>query len=193
MTCIAVLRNKRGKLVFASDRRVTDGSKATILPVSKTIQRDGYILAGAGSSFLSSKILLTAPLPPVRTLDVYKHMFQVFLPEFLQYLRDCCVVHPSENRLNSEPSPHNPENEEIGSFLIGINGYLFELDLTPTMLHLDIASVPNAIGCGAPFALGSLYTTEGSKMTTKARLVRALTIAAKINPNCDDNIDITSE
>jgi ATP-dependent protease HslVU (ClpYQ) peptidase subunit len=198
MTCIAILKNRSGKLLFASDRRVTAGNYAYPLPVPKTIQRDGIILAGAGCAFLDSTLVFTLPIPKKPdNLSIHEYMFCTFLPCTLHHLRKQKIIHPLENRLNVDPlftsGQIDPEDSYAATFVIGIAGQLFVMDFDSKSVALDIVGTPYAIGCGSQYALGSLKTTEHMKLTTKARLQIALRVTAELDPNCDSKIDFTQE
>src|SRR5687768_3464526 len=94
MTCIAVIKNKKGKLVFASDRRMSWGMYQTqVTPNPKIVKRESFILAGTGSSYLCSVIKNFIQLPPVHeNCDPFTYMHEVFFNQLIELLRQKKLV-----------------------------------------------------------------------------------------------------
>lgn len=70
----------------------------------------------------------------------------------------------------------NNEQEEGGSFLVGVRGRLFEIGEDYQVGEL--ADGYAAVGCGAEIALGALHATVDAGMSLQTRAVAALEAAA---------------
>lgn len=195
MTCICVLKNKRGKLVFGSERRVINSHKY-VLPIPKIVKRNGIIIGGAGGSFVCSLITTSLPIPAYNSAkSTQEYMFDSFLPSSLEFLREHKIIHPTENRVNIDPDLLGSDSEapDASVFLLGIKGSLYEFEIDSKYFYLDVVPTPYAIGCGGKFALGSLLTTSDMPISVNEKLKLALKATSHLDPNCDDNIDIMVE
>ncbi len=193
-TCLAVLRDTSGKLWFAGDRRVSWGMhRAQRMVKPKIAKRDGILLAGTGVGSLCDEIVQLLQIPEQgKHGDPFLYIHEVFMPSLFEHLRHKGYLHKEERRLG-----HNGEGMEDHWFgaaiLIGLKGQLFELDVDNEHIGVDLIDAPHAHGCGGDLALGSLLTTEGTKLHPKTRLEKALRVAAQVSPGCDDNIDVLHE
>lgn len=191
MTCLAVLKKRNGKLIFASDKRVSWGMmKAQVLTGSKTVKRNGIIIAGTGTCYL---ITLAEQILKFRKPNKNEDPTQFIHNVFLEELKKLLI---------KKGFQRNGELHITDSFrtvlLIGCKSRLFELDIDSdgdklSMIAVDEIDTPYAHGCGGYYALGSLLTTEGSGLSEKERLKKALEVAAHMSPGCDTNIDFIEE
>lgn len=196
-TCLAVLRDKEGKLWFAGDRRVSwDMSKAIKGPRAKIAKRNGVLLAGTGVSSICDEIVDLLSIPRYNsTQSVFHYMNRNFLDAVLKHLSKRKLLHKEERRLVYKEGKKEAEDGEwFGAIiLVGFQGELFELDVDNHHIAIGPIDAPYAHGCGGDYALGSLLTTEDSKLNPKTRLIRALNVAARMSPGCGDGIDILTE
>lgn len=196
-TCLAIVRDDKGKLHLAGDRRISWGyHKAQVMVRPKVMKRDGLLLAGTGVSAICTEVVALFPIPEVSpTIDVEIYINEIFIPNLMNFLHDKHYMHPVERRLHykEELLRHGVEEWFGALILIGIKGQVFELTVDNDVIAADLVDAPTAAGCGGELALGSLLTTEKTKMPAKKRLITALTVAASVSPGCDHNIDIVSE
>ncbi len=189
-TCLAVLMHK-DKLYFAGDRRISWGlHKAQRGPRPKVTHRDGVLFAGTGTSALCDEITDLFVVPDrYPGSDAFEYFHHSLLPHVLAHLETKGYVNRGERHLR-----RNDKDKEddmlIAIILVGIDDCLFELDINTSVISGDQIVTPYASGCGGAYALGSLMTTEGSKLGPEARLIKALRIAASISPGCDGHIDV---
>lgn len=189
-TCLAVLRNEQGKLVFAGDRRLSwDMSKAQVAPRPKITKRKGLLFAGTGVSFLCDLITDVIAIPDydTTTVDPFLYIHNVLLPEIHKLLNEKGLLDKDIIKM------HNKELE--AAIIIGMKGQLFELSLDDTGILVDAIDTPHTHGCGGKYALGVLKYLEkiNSPLTTEEKLRTALEVASLISPGCDANIDILVE
>ena len=195
-TCIAAVKDKRGRIVMAADRRASwDFSQAQAMPRPKIQKRNGLLLAGTGDGYLCTLIvdLLHVPVNEVEDPDTYMHW--TLLKEVNKLLKAKGFV-DQHNQLRI-PADSGVE------VLIACSGRLYTLTIdnpepykeTPGgLISIDEVSLPYASGCGGQLAWGSLLTTGLlGTMKAKERLTIALTVAAEVSPGCDANIDIEIE
>lgn len=195
MTCIAVIKDTDGKLVFAADRRISQTNMVWYQagPAQKIVKRDGIIFAGSGDGYVSDLIGEIMPIPlkhPTQSLLEYLHLD--FTTELTRFLRDRGLMDKDEFRL-AGTTEINSEHEIFACLLMGIEGQLFELQLTQQRILIDRMNVPHTGGCGGPYAIGALLALDKSKLSAQDKLIKALTIAAALSPACDTNIDIIKE
>ena len=182
-TCLAVLKDKKGKLWFAGDRRQSWGMhKAQHSPRSKVTKRNGVLLAGTGTSSTCDLLTDQFPIPDIIE-DSYYYMHSVFMPKLLEFLRENHYVKKDERKL---------QGEGHAVILVGVNSELYEVYLDSHHIEFGCVNTPYAHGCGGSYAIGSLLTTAklNKKMSEKQRLTLALEVAASVSPGCDDSVDI---
>ena len=195
-TCLAVLRDVEGKLWFAGDRRLSWGMhRAQKMRKPKIAKREGLLLAGTGVGSMCDEIVHLMQIPEQgKSGDPYWYMHEIFMPTLFDHLRHKGYLHEKERRLAYHEDRESREDDWFGAIiLIGFKGQLFELDVDNQQISLDMIDAPYAHGCGGDLALGSLLTTEGTKMGPAKRLEKALHVAAEVSPGCDNNVDILHE
>lgn len=129
--------------------------------------RNGDFLMGFTSSFRMGQLLRYAFTPPDKwpTKDLYEYM----VTDFVNGIRSC---------LKGGGYARTESGEESGgTFLVGFQKRLFVIsdDYQVSEWALPYA----AVGCGAPYALGSLYATEGESPEDRVRI--ALEAAEKFS------------
>lgn len=194
-TCIAVVKDKKGKLVMASDRRVSWGfSQAQAMPGPKCFHRNGVLLAGTGDAYLCMLIAKHMPFPKKSEEDDLESYVYDGLYEYIKRML------LSKGFTQDDKNVHIPVNMSA-EVLIGVGGRLFSAIIeNPSkenelqgMISMDEVALPYATGCGGQLAWGSLLTTDGTKMSAEDRLQIALTVAATVSPGCDANVDMVKE
>lgn len=194
-TCIAAIKNKKGKIFIAADRRVSWGAhQAQSMINAKVIKRDGLILAGTGDSFLCdifTRIMLI-PERKVENTDTYIHE---------QFYKQIKKTLDHKGLSDKDGSLKIPVELEV-ELLIALDNRLYSLVVynpdpetkdSHGLIIVDELALPYATGCGGQLAWGSLLTTENMSMTPKERLIIALKVAAEVSPGCNDKIDIENE
>jgi len=73
------------------------------------------------------------------------------------------------------------------NFLVGYKGKLYEI-----LIDFQMSEIPEyeAIGSGASYALGSLYTTERANLSPRQRIALALRAACKFDSSCGGKLTI---
>lgn len=201
MTVIAVVKNSRGRLVMAGDRRNSWGHKYQSMPHPKINKESGIITGCCGSGYLCDLLVFHYPLskffPEYIDQDPHDYMFNEYTNKLGHYLRSKGYVDHHKNL--------QIPGEQTAVALVAVNGKCFEVLVeNPTkedihskdlngMIEVMEVSVPFAVGCGDLLAQGSLLTTENMSMTAKERLIKALEITAQADAFVDNKIDIISE
>lgn len=186
-TCLAILRDKDGYLHFAGDRRVSwHMGRAISRPYPKVAYRNGVLLSGTGLAYLCDVIVHNWQIPSRNDWErPFDYLHNTFLPHLIHYLREERFMDETGRGLSDKF--HDDSSTVI---LVGVEDEVYELSLGKELISLDGIDAPYAHGCGGSLALGSLLTTEGSKMSIKERLVTALEVAAHVSPGCDAVVDI---
>jgi len=194
-TCIAAIRNKRGKIMVAADRRMSwDTGQVQKMPTAKVVKRDGLIIAGTGSCYLLTLMTQLLVIPTDGQHDPINYTHNILKPAIIKLLKHNGFVDDKKNL-------KIPEDVDLEAVIV-CNGRIFSLvieNVEPDkedslgLIMIDEVSLPYATGCGGRLAWGSLLTTEKMKMESRERLELALQVAAEVSSGCDDTIDIVSE
>lgn len=195
-TCIAAIKNKRGKILIAADRRNSwDFSQYQRMPRPKVQKRNGLILAGTGDGFLCHLLVDMLDFPSKEedtTPDNFLH--GIFFDKVRKLLdRNGMVDHDKQLKLPGDTSVE---------IVIACSGKLYTMNIfnpipesehSNGLIAIDEVGIPYAVGCGGLLAWGALKENADSKFDSKTRLIRALTVAASVSSGCDNNIDICVE
>lgn len=182
-TCILTVRNKKGNIFIAGDRRVSSESgDYNTSPIPKIQNINGVIIAESGD---------------VPSTNLVKAVFNKINPKtfnnlntplsLLSYLNNN-VVDLLKRRLRNVDINMREVNSNL---IVVINDEVFELLINEDVkISFDIVGTPYAIGSGGSYALASWETSKHLNWNVKRRLKLALEVAAKYNNGCDTNIDI---
>ena len=168
MTCIAAIV-LNGAVHMMGDSAGVAGWDLSLRKDNKVF-RVGDIVMGFTSSFRMGQLLQYNLSVPKHhpDMDLFTYMVTVFIPA----VRDC---------LKSGGYARIENNEERGGcFLVGLKGRLFQIesDFQVGESHYDF----DAVGCGAPYALGALsILIEDKSRTPENILTRALLQAERFS------------
>jgi len=162
LTCIVGLLDG-GNVYIGGDSAGVGGYQLSVRADQKVF-RNGPFLMGFTSSFRMGQLLrykFNPPEHPCLTgtgerMGIYKYMVTYFVDAVRQCLKDGGFATKKD------------EEESGGSFLVGYNGRLFEIE-DDYQVAEQVAKY-HAVGCGAQIALGSLYSTEGQPPEDRVRL-----------------------
>lgn len=163
MTAIAgIVENGR---VWIGGDSAGVGGYALVLRKDPKVFKVGEFVIGYTSSFRMGQLLRyhLSPPKPHEGESGHEYMVKAFIPA----VRDVLKQHGYLKNDNGR--------EEIGTFLVGWRGSLYEVydDLQVGELIAPFA----ACGCGHDLAIGSLHTTQGMKMKPADRITQALSAA----------------
>lgn len=199
-TCIAVIRNRKGKLVIAGDRRCSWGySFSQSMEFPKINKKDNILLGATGSGDMCSLFVedggFTFPERKVKCLNSY--MYHSVKPAVHRFLLN--QKYGNKDTLLLPP-------DTFVEVVIGIEGQVWSLIVQNPLSEgsheqfagsIDIGripSIPYVTGCGRSSAYSILmYELKRTGYLTHQHLKDALAITAEISPGCDGVIDIMSE
>jgi ATP-dependent protease HslVU (ClpYQ) peptidase subunit len=162
MTCIVGVKHK-GKVYLGGDSAgVSEGMDVTVRN-DKKVFRNGSFIMGFTSSFRMGQVLAYKMIPP--DMKAGQDLMEYMVCDFVDAARDCMKA--------AGYTKISDNQEEGGTFLVGFGARLFMIDCD-FQVGESIDGI-EAIGCGGPFALGSLYSTKGKD--PKKRVVEALRAA----------------
>lgn len=167
MTVIAGLVDN-GTVLLGGDSAGVAGYQLTVRSDAKTFINGPYVF-GFTSSFRMGQILrhtFTPPTPPTGT-DVERFMCTTWIDAVREVLKNAGWA-----RLDSG-------QESGGTFLVGIQGRLFEVEGDYQVG--EAADGYSAVGCGDDVALGALYATAGIGMAAEDRVLTALRAAERFS------------
>ena len=161
MTVIVGLAHK-GRVHLGGDSAGVSGYQLAIRRDPKVFTNGPYVL-GFTSSFRMGQLLHHAFQAPHPTGDLDHFM----VTTFVDALRTCLKDGGWARKDN--------EQEEAGTFLVGIAGTLFRID-SDYQVGQAIGGY-DAVGCGDDLALGALHATAHLGMRPRLRLAAALAAA----------------
>jgi ATP-dependent protease HslVU (ClpYQ) peptidase subunit len=163
MTCIAAVA-QGGRVWMGGDTAGVAGWDVSTRRDEKVF-RIGEAVVGFTTSFRMGQLLryrLTLPPAPAG-----EELARYMATEFIDAVRDCFR--------EGGWAKKNAEQEEGGTFLIGLRGRLFQVDSDYQVA--EPADLYEAVGSGFAYAKGSLCTSAGRRPAERVRL--ALEAAAK--------------
>lgn len=167
MTCIAAVAHK-GAVWMGADSLMTDEKTVATMRDPKVFRR-GDLLLGLSGDLRWNNLMQYVFTPPQRpTSRSYTDMKYLCGP-FVDALHKCVSDHQLVE----------PEKLEVGA-LIGYRGAIYNLDSGTYDISRCIEDF-DACGSGQFEARAVLAALEGTKLTPRTRLLRALTISARYN------------
>lgn len=156
MTCIVAIKDG-GKVHMGCDSIGSDGWRREARTRPKLF-RNGPLLIGYTTSFRMGQLLelnLSAPkmLPDE---DPFAWMVKEFIPAARSALKDGGFATKKEDR------------EAGGDFLVALRGRLFEVQDDYHVGETDRGYA--SVGSGEPFAMGSLFSTNGQPAADRLRI-----------------------
>lgn len=166
MTCIAAIA-KNGKVWMGSDSLASARDWRSTIRKDPKIFKVGNMLIGFTSSYRMGQLLgykLTVPKHHAG-VSVEEYMHREFIDSVRKTLKD-----GGYTRIES--------NEETGGFfLVGYQGRIFQIECDFQIG--EAADQYDAVGCGGQIALGSLFSTEKTKMSPEDRISLAINAAER--------------
>jgi len=192
MTCLAVIRDAKGKLFMAADRRSSYGmSKAYSMEVPKINKINKLLVAACGHGALCTELVnnirYPKPVAKVRLTDIDKNKsYEAYM---LNDFRNSLV-----NHLKKHPYyVASKDDEPIHSImLVGVGNEIWEVDVDNGKVSMDRVATPHTSGCGGQLAMGAILAMLRSKHSYSPQdiLRTSLEIAAEVSPGCNEVIDI---
>ena len=170
MTCVLALRTPRG-ILMASDSIECAGPEASTLRVADAkLFRVAGMLAGSSGSTRVAQLLRFARLPTAK--GTTRDLVRTLVPAIRRAIERGGHVAPPKDD-DGEPSQAAMD----GDLLLAVRGSIFrvnsDLSVTSSTREYD------AVGVGAAWATGSLYTTRDTKLSPERRVTLALEASAE--------------
>lgn len=196
-TCIIALKNSKGKILIAADRRASFGFSKHISMNKPKVRKEGqYIIAGTGDGSLCA-LFVDAYTPP--RYDEEDNLDYFMQHKFYQHIHKTLINHHFVDANKSLKIPGEIDSQLV----IAIAGHVYTIDifnpdpLSPIphgLVSIDEVPVPYTVGCGGEHAKGAIdaLMSQGIK---DVRLIAktAIAIAAGNSPGCDATCDIRVE
>lgn len=163
MTCIVGIEHN-GKVLIGGDSQMTSGYLPRTAPKGEKVWITGEIAMGFTGTSRHLQLLRYKFEPPPITEDLPRYMATDFIEAVRQTLRDGGYL-----------EKENEKESVDGSFLVGIRGSLFEIDVNHAANRN--ADGWTASGSGRVAALGALHATR-HMADAKDRALIALEAAA---------------
>lgn len=162
MTCIAAVAHE-GKVYMGGDSAGVGGWDLTVRADAKVF-RNGPFVFGFTSSFRMGQLLrhaLAAPRPE-------GNLERFMCTTFVDAVRECLQAGGYAATRNG--------TESGGTFLVGVQGRLFQVDSDYQVGESRDAY--DAVGCGSGYALGVLHLASRQQLDPRGRVRLALDAAA---------------
>lgn len=160
MTCVIAIKEK-GTVYMGADSAGSD--LYTIRTrIDPKIHKVGSFMFGFTTSFRMGQLLAHSFKAPDRDPRISVEKFMA--TSFIDAVRDCLKTGGWASKTN--------ENESGGTFLVAYEGRVF---CVYGDYQVGESALPyEAVGCGTDMAMGSLFTTDGGRMTPAERIEIAL-------------------
>lgn len=167
MTCIVGIVHK-GRVHLGGDSAGVSGLDVSIRKDRKVFANGEFVM-GFTSSFRMGQVLQYNFVPPEVTDedadDLMAYMVKKFIPVVRTVFKEAGYTFVESSR------------ELGGCFLVGVRGRLFQVD-SDFQVGENVSGFA-AVGCGQPYAYGSLFTTASQdNLKPQWRLEKALETAA---------------
>lgn len=198
MTCIIGMKN-RGIVYLGADRAVTIGNTVSIMKEPKIYNISNgcfnFILADAGNTKMGDIIKYNFPdeLKKTTTQDNIKDIHAYMRTTFVETLAISFNEHLHQIRAGKLVREVEMDCLEFGEMLVGVQGHLFKVDSSLSVL--DLEDNIDAIGIGADVAIGSLaQSLKNNKKrdieSIKKYFYDALSISAKYKEGVEAPYDV---
>ena len=172
MTCIVGIVDKDHKKVIIGGDSAASNDVSITLRIDSKVFSNGDFIFGCTSSYRMLQLLRYSFKPP--KIKKNKDIFEYMCTDFIEEVRNCFTK-------GGYIQKNDGGDDSGGNFLVGYKNRLFYIgDDFQVGESLDFFE---AIGCGANFALGSLYAIQGSTHSAKAKVLIALGAAEYYNGN----------
>lgn len=170
MTCIVGIA-QNGQIVMGGDSAGVAGLDLTIRADPKVFSI-GDFTVGYTDSFRFGQLLRFSFVPPSKRED--QSDFEYMCTSFIDALRNCLK--------DGGYARKEGEAETGGTCLVGWRGMLYEIE-SDYQVGIPINGY-DAIGCGAPMARGSLFSTEGQPLRDRVQMAleAAVEFSAGVRP-----------
>jgi ATP-dependent protease HslVU (ClpYQ) peptidase subunit len=166
MTCIVGIIDKEKNRILIGGDSAGSGANVIITRKDPKVFKNKNFIIGFTTSFRMGQILMTENLSSraqYKSEDDFTYIVKIVIKRIRKLFID---------------GGYSCEDEEMGGdFILGYKNkiYLIHSDFQVGEYHEDYMSC----GCGEPYALGSLYTTENTLFSASDRLIKALEAAEK--------------
>ena len=169
MTCVVGLVD-RGRIILGADSAGVSDLDLTVRADEKVFKNGPFVIGICGS-FRMGQLLRYSFTPPTMPKDE-KNLFRYMVTDFVDGVRITLKDGGFAKKENEV------ESATESAFLVGVWGRLFKLDED---YQVGEHVLPyNAVGCGYPFAMGSLHTVPAS-VTPKGKVKKALEAAEQFS------------
>lgn len=169
MTCIVGIVHKRRVFIGADGLASDSGFNCSVRVHPKVFSVNGKFLIGGSGSCRQNDLLRYGFTPPEQRDDQADH--QYMCTAFVDAIRECL-------RKGGLTIIENNQEKCLGFFLVAYRGHLYEIETDFQVA--EVAEEYNAVGCGAPYAQGSLATSPRSRHP-RMRILSALKAAEKFS------------
>lgn len=165
MTCIVGIVDKKSKkVIIGGDSASSDDTNIFIRKDVKVFNNNGFTI-GCTSSFRMIQLLRFSFEPPeIKSKDIYEYM----CTDFINAVRNCF-------KDGGYLQKYTDGDEKGGTFLVGYKGRLFKVE-SDFQVGENLNGM-DAVGCGANFALGSLYSLSKLDIPIKNKVLKSLEAA----------------
>jgi len=166
MTCIVGFVDKKNKKVTIGADSAGSNDSEVLIRKDPKIFRNGEFIIGCTSSFRMIQLLRFSFKPPkIGNKDIYEYM----CTDFVDAVRNCF-------KDGGYLQKYIDGDEKGGTFIIGYKDRLFVIE-DDFQVGENLNGIAS-IGCGSPYALGSMFTNIKSDKSAKERVTMALEAAA---------------
>jgi hypothetical protein len=156
-----MIDKKTRKVIIGGDSASIADSSIFIRKDVKVFRNNGFII-GCTSSFRMIQLLRFSFKPPeINTKDIYEYM----CTDFINAVRTCF-------KDGGYLQKYTDGDEKGGTFLVGYKNRLFKIE-NDFQVAENLNGI-DAVGCGADFALGALFSLSKQETSIEQKVLKAL-------------------
>ena len=186
MTTIVAIQGD-GFAVIGTDSRISSNDEdgftyqiSTVGSGQSKVAANGRYLLGAAGDVRGINLIHHVFQPPICPPSLKGKRLDAFITaKFIPSLKNCFEEHGFTGN-----TKENQKAEHSTTIVVAINGFIYVVDTDYSWIS-DALGI-YAIGSGAAYALGAMYTIAGGKKQTlpqsKKTCIKALTVASKFDP-----------
>lgn len=165
MSCVVGIKQK-GKIYLGADSCVTDAGRVLTLKDPKIFRR-GEFLIGFCGDLRVGQLLKHTKIRGIETIE-----------NFVEFMKE---LFKKEGYIRKYKDKDCPAISTETEFIIAHKGRMYTVGEDLSIVE-DSKNDYAAIGSGADFALGSLFATKNTRISSRKRLIRALKCSAYFDP-----------
>lgn len=171
MICVIGYLDKKSKKVYIGGDSASSNTEFITQSKDKKIFKNGDFIFGCITSWRMIQLLKYSFVPPqINSDDIHHYMCTDFIESIKKCFKDGGFIKNEDDKENYG-----------GDFIVGYKDRLFFIDIL-FAVHESFNNF-HALGSGAYYALGSMFSDRKNKLNPKEKIIKALDASAFFSPS----------